>query len=446
MNGKECRTGENRANGTVTYNQDGLYLYEFKTREDAYKYFFEDNRSIPYAFAEYNEDESEEKGEETFGKWEFNNGFKPEWLDANKMKFSTIEEGVKAIREACNKAEISEGEFADYLILHYDECFSSSIEPVIAIQAIQKFRQWDYETEDDAVECFGGTEALSENAFYGFIFERDGKSRQLPDGVRIGIMQEGGGIVLDEGIIACFSEVKYGFASGSFTEDSEPFENYRIAIGQWDGVTNDDDIFHWFSHEDKIIGSHADFIITSYIKDGDSEEKRVSATPWFCIAQNTEEEGSSILEDYNTLKKAMEAYNYIKENGYHRVENGNGTDDDIVTLKKGTKISMNIEWRETNSNCLVPNEGIDVPVIVIENDNIKCEREPKTHFAWEVSNDDIALALQEMSLPNGDTDVEEVRDFLDCDAVEHEALKSNTLEKQSANALQEIINQINQNF
>lgn len=288
MNGKECRTGENRANGTVTYLMDGLYLYEFKTREDAAKYLFEDDRSIPYAFAEYDEDESEEKGEETFGEWEFNNGFKPEWLDANKMKFSTIEEGLKAIHEACDKAEISEGEFADYLILNYDECFNSSIEPVIVIQAIQKFRQWDYEMEDDAIECFGGTEALSENGFYGFIFKRDGQSMQLPDGVRVGIVQEDGSIVLDEGISPCFTKVQYALASGSFTEDKEEFENYRIAIGQWDGESNDDDIFHWFSHEDKIIGSHADFIITSYIKDGDSEDKRVSATPRFCIVQNTE--------------------------------------------------------------------------------------------------------------------------------------------------------------
>lgn len=123
-----------------------------------------------------------------------------------KMKFSTIEDGVKTIHEACDKAEISEGEFADYLILNYDECFDSSIEPVVVIQAIQKFRQWDYETEDDAIECFGGTEALSENGFYGFIFKRDGISRQLPDGIRIGILKEDGAIELDEGITACFKK------------------------------------------------------------------------------------------------------------------------------------------------------------------------------------------------------------------------------------------------
>ena len=170
-------------------------------------------------------------------------------------------------------------------------------------------------------------------------------------------------IVLDEGISPCFTKVQYALASGSFTEDSELFENYRIAIGQWDGESNDDDIFHWFSHEDKIIGSHADFIITSYIKDGDGEDKRVSATPRFCIVQNTEEEGSSTLEDYDTLEKAMEAYNYMKENGCHKSEENDG---EIIPLESGTEISMDIEWWDIDTDCLVLNEGIDVPVITIQ--------------------------------------------------------------------------------
>lgn len=82
INGQDCRTGENRVDGTVTYLRDGLYLYEFKTREDAFKYLFEDDRSVPYAFAEYDEKASVENGEESFGEWEFNNGFNPLWLDS----------------------------------------------------------------------------------------------------------------------------------------------------------------------------------------------------------------------------------------------------------------------------------------------------------------------------------------------------------------------------
>jgi len=80
INGQDCRTGENRVDGTVTYLRDGLYLYEFKTREDAFKYLFEDDRSVPYAFAEYDEKASVENGEESFGEWEFNNGFTDDGL------------------------------------------------------------------------------------------------------------------------------------------------------------------------------------------------------------------------------------------------------------------------------------------------------------------------------------------------------------------------------
>lgn len=83
-NGKECRTGENRADGTVSYNQDGLYLYEFQTREDAFKYLFEDDRSVPYAMAEYYQEASEYNGEETFDELKYFNGFNPSWIDSER--------------------------------------------------------------------------------------------------------------------------------------------------------------------------------------------------------------------------------------------------------------------------------------------------------------------------------------------------------------------------
>lgn len=169
-NCKECRTGENRANGSVTYLMDGLYLYEFKTREDAFKYLYDDDRSVPYAMAEYDEELTEANGECSFGEWEFHNGFQAEWL------------------------------------------------------------------------------------------------------------------------------------------------------------------------KQKII-------------------------PRFCIVQNTDEEGSSTLEDYDTLEKAMEAYNYIKENGCHKSDEHYG---EIVQLESGTEISMDIEWWNLENNFVVKNERIDVPVITIQ--------------------------------------------------------------------------------
>ncbi|NBK99293.1 MAG: hypothetical protein EOM50_14990 [Erysipelotrichia bacterium] len=129
--------------------------------------------------------------------------------EADKMKFSTVAEGLAKIKDEYINGEVTEGEFADYLVLNYDKCFDSSVEPVVAIRAIQEFRQWDYEMEgEDAIETFGGTEALSDNGYYGFIFMRNGQSMQLPDGVRVGIQTEDGGIALDEGITACFKETK----------------------------------------------------------------------------------------------------------------------------------------------------------------------------------------------------------------------------------------------
>lgn len=81
-NGSEARTGENRNDGTVSYNYEGLYVYEFLNKEDAYGYFFED-KEVPYAVAEYDEDLSELNDEETFGEWECVNGFPEEKLPQN---------------------------------------------------------------------------------------------------------------------------------------------------------------------------------------------------------------------------------------------------------------------------------------------------------------------------------------------------------------------------
>lgn len=130
-------------------------------------------------------------------------------MENKKLKFTTVAEGLAKIKDEYINGEVTEGEFADHLVLNYDECFDSTVDPAIAIRAIQEFRQWDYAMSgEEAVETFGGTEALSDNGYYGFIFMRNGQSMQLPDGVRIGIQTEDGGIALDEGITACFKEAK----------------------------------------------------------------------------------------------------------------------------------------------------------------------------------------------------------------------------------------------
>jgi len=70
---KECCTGENRKDGTVYYYQDGLYWYEFQNREDAFKYLFNGERDMPYALREYDDELSDQNGEESFSDWEYHN-------------------------------------------------------------------------------------------------------------------------------------------------------------------------------------------------------------------------------------------------------------------------------------------------------------------------------------------------------------------------------------
>ena len=128
---------------------------------------------------------------------------------ASKMKFSTVTEGLEKIKDEYLNSEVLESEFADYLVLHFDECFDAVIDPTLAILAIQEFRQWNYKLEG---ETFGGTEELSENEFYGFIFKGKSQKLQLPDGIRVGIQTKDGGIALDEGIIPCFSKEEESLA------------------------------------------------------------------------------------------------------------------------------------------------------------------------------------------------------------------------------------------
>ncbi len=51
--------------------------------------------------------------------------------------------------------------------------------------------------------------------------------------------------------------------NGIFKDTNEQFAA-DAAIGQWDGVSNDDHIFYWFDDFDKVVGEHPDFIISSY--------------------------------------------------------------------------------------------------------------------------------------------------------------------------------------
>ena len=63
-------------------------------------------------------------------------------------------------------------------------------------------------------------------------------------------------------------------------------------------------------------------------------------------------------------------------------------------------------------------------------------------IAWEVTDEDIAMALQENCLPNGENDIAEVRSFLDLKRVEQSALEGDSIEEQSDYAQEDILSQI----
>ena len=63
-------------------------------------------------------------------------------------------------------------------------------------------------------------------------------------------------------------------------------------------------------------------------------------------------------------------------------------------------------------------------------------------YSWEVTDEDIAVALQENCSPNGENDILEVRGYLDLYRVENAALAGDSIEDQSDYAIENILIQI----
>ena len=63
-------------------------------------------------------------------------------------------------------------------------------------------------------------------------------------------------------------------------------------------------------------------------------------------------------------------------------------------------------------------------------------------YSWEVTDEDIAMALQENCSPNGENDILEVRSYLDLSRVENAALAGDSIEDQSDFAIENILSQI----
>ena len=67
-----------------------------------------------------------------------------------------------------------------------------------------------------------------------------------------------------------------------------------------------------------------------------------------------------------------------------------------------------------------------------------------SRYGWETSNTDIEQALGNLSLPNGENDVEEVLEYLDLDQVECAALYGADMFEQTDFAIEDIEQQISQ--
>ncbi len=65
-------------------------------------------------------------------------------------------------------------------------------------------------------------------------------------------------------------------------------------------------------------------------------------------------------------------------------------------------------------------------------------------LAWETSDTDIEQALGNIGMPNGENDVEEVREYLDTDQVECAALYGTDMFEQTDLAIEDIEQQITQ--
>lgn len=74
------------------------------------------------------------------------------------------------------------------------------------------------------------------------------------------------------------------------------------------------------------------------------------------------------------------------------------------------------------------------------------QNEDEFSIGWQVSDDDVAIALSQMNLPNGENEIQKVLEYLDRDEVKSEAMKADTTERQTELAQANIIEQINRNL
>jgi hypothetical protein len=102
-----------------------------------------------------------------------------------KIIFTTVEEGFEILREHYSGSEVVGGETIDFLLSN--DKFDSSIPVSVLHGAIQKFREWDANEDDE--------ELFSDGVNYTF---PDGSI--VPKGMRVGYINEDNEVCIDENI------------------------------------------------------------------------------------------------------------------------------------------------------------------------------------------------------------------------------------------------------
>lgn len=65
---------------------------------------------------------------------------------------------------------------------------------------------------------------------------------------------------------------------------------------------------------------------------------------------------------------------------------------------------------------------------------------------WEISDDEIALVLQDLGLPNGELDIEEARGFINEDEIISKVMEYNSFEEKSSISYELLTNQLQSNY
>lgn len=126
------------------------------------------------------------------------------------FNFETANEGLIALKEDYTNSEVCGSETADFWACNHQLLFHPSIPIKTRFEAIQKFREWDFDDEDESrVQIFAEKEMVEEygvliNNYQDYCFDR---KVPVEDGTRIGveITNELGEtrLELDEGIYFC---------------------------------------------------------------------------------------------------------------------------------------------------------------------------------------------------------------------------------------------------